>query len=61
MSTALQLAPRVGVGLACSALGVARATFYRVLQAPQGRAESGTMKTPSPMDARVLTRGTYPP
>lgn len=27
MSTALELAPRVGVGLACSALGAARVTL----------------------------------
>ena len=48
MSAAVELAPRVGVGLACSALGVARATFYRALQAPQVGAAGGRMKIPSP-------------
>ena len=29
MNTAREVAPRIGIGVACLALGVARATFYR--------------------------------
>ena len=32
MSTAVELAPRIGIAVACSGLGVSRATFYRSLQ-----------------------------
>lgn len=34
MSAALEIAPLVGVALACLALGVSRATFYRAQQGP---------------------------
>ncbi len=32
MSSAVALAPRIGIAVACAGLGVSRATFYRSLQ-----------------------------
>ena len=37
MSTAVELAPLTGIAVACSGLGVSRATFYRVRHGPQVR------------------------
>jgi hypothetical protein len=37
MSTAVELAPLTGIAVACSGLGVSRATFYRVRYGPQVR------------------------
>ena len=37
MSTAVALAPLTGIAVACSGLGVSRATFYRIRHGPQVR------------------------
>ena len=48
MSSAVALAPLIGVALACLVLGVARARYYRAQQAP-GLAGTVTPRSPSPL------------
>src|SRR5260370_23153321 len=50
MSAAVALAPLTGIAVACSALGVSRATFYRVQHGPQLR----------PMRTRLTPRSRSP-
>ncbi len=51
MSTALEIAPVVGIAAACLALGVARATFYRV-QCPPA---TGWVRAPRRESSRALS------
>lgn len=48
MSSAVELAPLIGVAVACSALGVARACFYRAQHGPV-LPRAATRRTPSPL------------
>jgi len=48
MSSAVELAPLIGVAVACVALGVARACFYRAQQGPV-LPSAVTRRTPSPL------------
>ena len=50
MSTAVELAPLIGIAVACAGLGVSRATFYRVQHGPQVR----------PMSTRLAPRSRSP-
>ncbi len=50
MIAAKELAPQVGVELACRALGVSRATFYRRKRATPGHQQ------PRPTPARALSK-----
>ena len=58
MSSAVELAPLIGVAVACSALGVARACFYRAQHGPV-LPRAVTRRTPSPLaltEARMVPR-----
>jgi putative transposase len=48
MSAAIELAPLIGIALACVVLGVSRATFYRAQQGPAVVATPST-RVPSPL------------
>ena len=48
MSAAVELAPLVGIVLTCLALGVSRATYYRMQEAAQGPGPR-TPRVPSPL------------
>jgi putative transposase len=59
MTTAVELAPLIGVAVACSGLGVSRATFYRVRRGPPVRPMSAglTARSPSPWTLSPTERG----
>jgi putative transposase len=58
MSNAVELATLVGVALACSALGVARATFYRGLRIPCAPVVTSAVKRRSPLALSLAERET---
>jgi putative transposase len=48
MAGATELAPMVGVRVACQAVGIARASFYRYEQGPAARREPASPQAPPP-------------